>query len=207
MTSKATETNAANSLERPSREEAEAAIRVLLGWIGEDPGRAGLKRTPERVLKCYGEWFGGYAEDPAAVLGSSFPDADGYKDMVALTHIDFESHCEHHMAPFIGKAHIAYIPNERVVGVSKLVRVVNAYSKRLQVQEKLTKQIAQCIYDVLHPTGVAVMLEAQHECMTTRGVHKKDISMVSTTLLGTFETDPDLKAEFLAAVANGARRA
>lgn len=195
-----------NSDNRPSREEAEQAVRTLLGWIGEDPDRAGLKRTPTRVLKCFSEWYGGYEADPAALLGSSFPDADGFKDLVALTHIDFESHCEHHMAPFIGKAHIAYLPDERVVGVSKLVRVVNAFSKRLQVQEKLTKQIAQCIQDELRPKGVAVMLEAQHECMTTRGVHKNGLNMVSMTVLGRFETDPDLRAEFMATIANRSNR-
>jgi GTP cyclohydrolase I len=195
-----------NSGDRPSREDAEQAVRTLLGWIGEDPDRAGLKRTPTRVLKCFSEWYGGYEADPAALLGSSFPDADGFKDMVALTHIDFESHCEHHMAPFIGKAHIAYLPDERVVGVSKLVRVVNAFAKRLQVQEKLTKQIAHCIQDELRPKGVVVVLEAQHECMTTRGVHKNDINMVSTTALGRFETDADLRAEFLAMIANRSKR-
>lgn len=185
---------------RPSYEEAEDAVRVLLNWIGEDSERKGLKRTPARVLSSFGDWYAGYNEDPAAILGSSFPDAAGYKEMVALIDIDFESHCEHHMAPFIGKAHVAYIPDERVVGISKLVRVVNAYSKRLQVQEKLTQQIAQCINDVLKPKGVAVIMEAQHECMTTRGVYKKNIKMVSTAMLGCFRDDDRARAEFLSMI-------
>lgn len=192
-----------NSDKSPSTTEAEEAVRVLLRFIGEDPERGGLRRTPERVLKCFGEWYGGYSEDPAAILGSSFPDADGFRNMVALTHIDFESHCEHHMAPFIGRAHIAYVPEGRVVGVSKLVKVVNAFAKRLQVQEKLTKQIAESIYAELQPKGVAVMLEAQHQCMTTRGVYKNNINMVSTTVLGCFETDAELRAEFLAVIKKG----
>ncbi len=182
---------------KPSREDAEQAIRTLLGWIGEDPDRAGLKRTPARVINCFADWYSGYDANPAEIIGSSFPDADGYQGMVLLSNIDFESHCEHHMAPFIGKAHVAYMPDDRVVGVSKIVKVVTAFAKRLQVQEKLTKQIAECIYDELQPRGVAVMLEAQHECMTTRGVYKKDISMVSSTLLGCFETDDNLRREFL----------
>jgi len=182
---------------RPSREEAEEAVRTLLGWIGEDPDRAGLRRTPTRVLSSFSDWYSGYGVDAAEILGSSFPDAEGYQGMVALTNIDFESHCEHHMAPFIGKAHVAYMPADRVVGVSKIVRVVNVFAKRLQVQEKLTKQIAECINDELKPRGVAVVLEAQHECMTTRGVYKKDIKMVSSTMLGCFEDDQGIRQEFL----------
>ncbi len=151
------------------------------------PIAKGLRRTPERVLKSYGDWFAGYKENPADILGSSFPDAEGYREMVALVDIDFESHCEHHIAPFIGKAHVAYMPAERVVGISKLARVVNAYAKRLQVQEKLTGQIAHCINDVLQPRGVAVVLEARHQCMTTRGVYKKNVKMVSSVMLGCFE--------------------
>jgi GTP cyclohydrolase I len=185
---------------RPSYEEAEDAVRVLLNWIGEDSERKGLRRTPARVLSSFGDWYAGYNEDPAAILGSSFPDAAGYKEMVALIDIDFESHCEHHMAPFIGKAHVAYIPDKRVVGISKLVRVVNVYSKRLQVQEKLTQQIAQCINDVLKPKGVAVIMEAQHECMTTRGVYKKNIKMVSSAMLGCFSDDDRARAEFLSMI-------
>lgn len=185
---------------RPSYEDAEDAVRVLLNWIGEDTERKGLRRTPARVLSSFSDWYGGYNEDPAAILGSSFPDAAGYKEMVALIDIDFESHCEHHMAPFIGKAHVAYIPDKRVVGISKLVRVVNAYSKRLQVQEKLTQQIAECINDVLKPKGVAVIMEAQHECMTTRGVYKKNIKMISSAMLGCFSDDDRARAEFLSMI-------
>jgi len=187
---------------RPSTEEAEAAVRVLLSWMGEDAQRKGLQRTPARVLSSYGDWFAGYNEDPAAILGSSFPDAANYKEMVALVDIDFESHCEHHMAPFIGKAHVAYMPDKRVVGISKLVRVVNAYAKRLQVQEKLTQQIAQCINDVLKPKGVAVIMEAQHQCMTTRGVYKKNVKMVSSAMLGCFSDDDRSRAEFLSMIRN-----
>jgi GTP cyclohydrolase I len=182
---------------KPTTEAAEAAVRTLLGWIGEDPDRKGLVRTPARVLKSFGDWYSGYDEDPAAILGSSFPDAGGYKDMVALVDIDFESHCEHHMAPFIGMAHVAYVPDGRVVGVSKIVKVVNAFAKRLQVQEKLTQQIADCINDELKPKGVAVVLQASHECMTTRGVYKNNISMVTSAMLGCFRDDEKVRAEFL----------
>ena len=181
---------------RASAEEAAEAVRVLLSWMGENPERKGLRRTPERVLKAFGDWFAGYQQDPAAILGSSFPDAEGYQEMVVLTDIDFESHCEHHIAPFIGRVHIAYIPDRRVVGISKLVRVVNAYAKRLQVQEKLTTQIADCINSVLEPRGVAVVVEAQHQCMTTRGVYKKNVKMVSSALLGSFQDDDRARSEF-----------
>lgn len=188
---------------KPDDAAAEEAVRTLLAWLGDDPDRAGLRKTPKRVLGCFTEWYGGYQQDPVAILGSSFPDADGFKGMVTLTDIDFESHCEHHMAPFIGKAHVAYMPSDRVVGVSKIVKVVNAFAKRLQVQEKLTKQIAECIFDELQPRGVAVVLEAQHECMTTRGVYKKDISMVTSTMLGCFDEDDDLREEFLGKIGKG----
>jgi GTP cyclohydrolase I len=181
----------------PSEEEAEQAVRTLLSWIGEDPDRQGLRSTPARVLKSFADWYAGYDEDPAAILGSSFPDAEGFKDMVVLTNIDFESHCEHHMAPFIGRAHVAYMPSDRVVGVSKIVRVVNTFAKRLQVQEKLTQQIADCINDELKPKGVAVVLEARHECMTTRGVYKNNIKMVTSTMLGCFDETDRLRSEFL----------
>jgi len=182
---------------KPTVEEAEAAVRTLLNWIGEDPDRKGLLRTPARVLKSFGDWYSGYAENPAAILGSSFPDAGGYKDMVALVDIDFESHCEHHMAPFIGMAHVAYVPDGKVVGVSKIVKVVNAFAKRLQVQEKLTQQIADCINDELKPKGVAVVLQASHECMTTRGVYKNNIRMVTSAMLGCFQDDEKVRTEFL----------
>lgn len=189
-----------DSKKRASAEDAADAVRVLLSWMGEDPERKGLRRTPDRVLKAFGDWFEGYQQDPAAILGSSFPDADGYQEMVILTDIDFESHCEHHIAPFIGRVHIAYIPDRRVVGISKLVRVVNAYAKRLQVQEKLTRQIADCINDVLKPRGVAVVVEAQHQCMTTRGVYKKNVKMVSSAMLGSFHDDDRARSEFFARI-------
>ena len=185
---------------RASREDAAEAVRILLSWMGEDPDRKGLRRTPERVLNSFGDWFEGYTQDPAAILGSSFPDAEDYEEMVVLTDIDFESHCEHHIAPFIGRVHIAYIPDKRVVGISKLVRVVNAYSRRLQVQEKLTRQIADCINEVLQPRGVAVVIEAQHQCMTTRGVYKKNVKMVSSAMLGSFKDDVRARTEFFATI-------
>ncbi len=187
---------------RPSREDAREALRVLLAWIGEDPERKGLLKTPDRVLNSFGDWFAGYGQDPAAILGSSFPEADGYDEMVVLTDIDFESHCEHHMAPFIGRAHVAYIPDKRVVGISKLVRVVNAYAKRLQVQEKLTLEIATCINEVLQPNGVAVVLEARHECMTTRGVYKPNIKMTTSAMFGSFRKNDSTRIEFLSMIRN-----
>ena len=183
-----------------SYDDARDAVRELLRWIGEDPDRKGLLKTPDRVLKSFGDWFGGYQQDAAEILGSSFPEAGGYSEMVALTDIDFESHCVHHMAPFIGRAHVAYIPDGRVVGVSKLVRVVNVYAKRLQVQEKLTQQIANCINEVLQPRGVAVVLEAQHECMTTRGVYKPNIKMTTSTMFGVFRDSDATRAEFLSMI-------
>lgn len=183
-----------------SYDDARDAVRELLRWIGEDPDRKGLLKTPDRVLKSFGDWFGGYQQDAVEILGSSFPEAGGYSEMVALTDIDFESHCEHHMAPFIGRAHVAYIPDGRVVGVSKLVRVVNVYAKRLQVQEKLTQQIATCINEVLQPRGVAVVLEAQHECMTTRGVYKPNIKMTTSAMFGVFRDSDATRAEFLSMI-------
>ncbi|MCP3999516.1 MAG: GTP cyclohydrolase I FolE [Gammaproteobacteria bacterium] len=185
---------------KPTLEAAEAAVRTLLDWIGEDPDRKGLVRTPARVIKSFGDWYSGYDEDPAAILGSSFPDAGAYKDMVALVDINFESHCEHHMAPFIGMAHVAYVPDGRVVGVSKIVKVVNAFAKRLQVQEKLTQQIADCINDELKPKGVAVVLQASHECMTTRGVYKNNIRMVTSAMLGCFQDNEKVRTEFLSMI-------
>ncbi|MEC9375951.1 MAG: GTP cyclohydrolase I FolE [Pseudomonadota bacterium] len=183
-----------------SRDEAQEALRVLLSWIGEDPQRKGLLKTPDRVLKSFEDWFSGYKADPVEILGSSFPDADGYDEMAVLTDIDFESHCEHHMAPFIGRAHVAYIPNKKVVGISKIVRMINAYSKRLQIQEKLTVQIARCLNDVLKPTGVAVVLEAKHECMTTRGVYKPNIKMTTSAMFGSFRTNHSTRSEFLSMI-------
>ena len=191
-----------SSAGRPTKEQAEAAVRVLLQWIGENPDRRGLLRTPARVVRAFQDWFQGYAVDPHDLLGkSSFP-VDGYDEIVALRDIDFSSHCEHHMAPIIGKAHIAYVPSTKVVGISKLVRVVEAYAKRLQVQEKLTAQIADCINEVLEPRGVAVVIEGQHECMTTRGVNKTNNKMVTSRMLGVFRDDAQTRAEFVQMIRN-----
>ena len=186
----------------PTKEQAEAAVRVLLEWIGENPDRRGLLQTPARVVRAFQDWFQGYAVDPHDLLGkSSFP-VDGYDEIVALRDIDFSSHCEHHIAPIIGKAHVAYVPSTKVVGISKLVRVVEAYAKRLQVQEKLTAQIADCINEVLEPRGVAVVIEGQHECMTTRGVNKTNIKMVTSRMLGVFRDDARTRAEFVQMIRN-----
>ena len=186
----------------PTKEQAEAAVRVLLQWIGENPDRRGLLQTPARVVRAFQDWFQGYAVDPHDLLGkSSFP-VDGYDEIVALRDIDFSSHCEHHIAPIIGKAHVAYVPSTKVVGISKLVRVVEAYAKRLQVQEKLTAQIADCINEVLEPRGVAVVIEGQHECMTTRGVNKTNIKMVTSRMLGVFRDDAQTRAEFVQMIRN-----
>jgi GTP cyclohydrolase I len=180
-----------------SQEQAEEAVRTLLRWAGDDPAREGLLDTPKRVVKAYREWFGGYAVDPGEYLSRTFEEVAGYDEMVVLRGIDFESHCEHHLAPIIGRAHVGYLPTNRVVGISKLARVVEAFAKRLQVQEKLTAQIAQCIQDNLHPAGVAVVIDASHECMTTRGVHKRGVSMVTSQMLGVFRDDPRTRVEFL----------
>jgi GTP cyclohydrolase I len=180
-----------------TQEQAEDAVRTLLRWAGDDPAREGLLDTPKRVVKAYREWFAGYAIDPGEYLRRTFEEVAGYDEMVVLRGIDFESHCEHHIAPIIGRAHVGYIPTDRVVGISKLARVVDAYAKRFQVQEKLTAQIAQCIQDNLHPLGVAVVIDASHECMTTRGVHKRGVSMVTSQMLGAFRDDPRTRLEFL----------
>ena len=182
---------------RPSREEAEQAIRVLLSWIGEDVDRAGLSRTPARVVSAYSDWFAGYAVDPYEVLGGSFQKVKDYQRIVTLCDIEFASHCEHHIAPFIGRIHLAYLPDEKLAGVSKLVRVVEAFTKRLQVQERLTAQIAKCMDDTLQPRGVAVVVEAQHQCMTTRGVNKTNVKMVTNEMLGAFQADDRIREEFL----------
>ena len=181
-------------LDRPSREEAEAAVRTLLRWAGDDPAREGLLDTPARVARAYGEWFRGYEEDPEAMLQRTFEEVEGYDEMVLLTDIRFESHCEHHLAPIIGKAHVAYLPTDRVVGISKLARVVDAYAKRLQVQEKLTAQIADALERTLKPRGVAVLIEGEHHCMSTRGVHRPGVSMVTTRLTGAFQETPALSS-------------
>ncbi len=183
-------------IKKPSREDAEAAICTLLRWAGEDPGREGLKATPSRVIKAYEEHFSGYGKDPYAVLSTTFEEVEGYDEMVVLRDIRFESHCEHHLAPFFGRAHIAYIPKNRVVGLSKLARLVDIYAKRLQIQEKMTAQIADTLQEVLAPKGVAVVVEAVHLCMSTRGVHKPGATMQTSRLLGTFRSDHRTRQEF-----------
>ena len=180
-----------------SQAQAEDAVRTLLRWAGEDPAREGLLDTPRRVAEGYLDWFSGYQSDPADYLLRTFEEVEGYDEMVVLRDIEFESHCEHHMAPIIGRAHVGYLPTNKVVGISKLARVVDGYARRFQVQEKLTAQIAQCIDTVLKPRGVAVVIDARHECMTTRGVHKRGVSMVTSQMLGLFRTDPRTRTEFL----------
>jgi len=187
----------ANRPIQPSREEAEQAVHTLLLWAGEDPSREGLQDTPKRVALAYEDWFRGYKEDPVKYLQRTFEEVDGYDEMIVLRDITFESHCEHHMAPIIGKAHVGYLPNNKVVGISKLARVVEAFSRRFQVQEKMTAQIANCIQDVLKPKGVGVVVDATHLCMTTRGIHKSDVSMVTSQMLGTFRKDARTRDEFL----------
>ncbi len=189
---------------RPGREEAEEAVRTLLRWAGDDVAREGLKDTPARVVRAYEEWFAGYEDDPIEYLQRTFEEVEGYDEMVLLKNIRVESFCEHHMAPIIGKAHIGYLPDARVVGISKLVRVVETYARRFQVQEKMTAQIAQCIQDVLQPRGVAVVVEATHQCMTTRGVHKPGVTMVTSQMLGAFRNDPMTRREFLTIIGNPA---
>ena len=182
---------------KPSRKQAEEAVSTLLLWAGEDTRREGLVDTPARVARAYEDWFSGYKEDPVGFLTRTFEEVDGYDEMIVLRHIEFESHCEHHMAPIIGHAHVGYIPNNKVVGISKLARVVEAFARRFQVQEKMTAQVANCIWDVLAPKGVGVVIEASHQCMTTRGVHKSNVSMVTSRMLGLFRTDARTRAEFL----------
>ncbi|MEJ0016909.1 MAG: GTP cyclohydrolase I FolE [Acetobacteraceae bacterium] len=189
--------------DRPTREEAEAAIRTLLRWAGDDPTREGLIDTPARVARAYEEFFEGYDIDPVALLERTFEETDGYDEIVLLRDIRLESHCEHHMVPIIGRAHVAYLPHRRVVGISKLARVVEAYAKRLQIQEKLTAQIANTIQQVLEPRGVAVVIEAAHQCMTTRGVHKPGVTMVTSRMLGAFRDDPTTRREVLSMIGNG----
>ena len=182
---------------KPSRKKAEEAIRTLLLWAGEDTRREGLIDTPMRVARAYEDWFSGYDQNPVAYLQRTFEEVEGYDEMIVLRDIAFESHCEHHMAPIIGKAHIGYLPKNKVVGISKLARVVDAFARRFQVQEKMTAQIANCIQDVLQPKGVAVAIEAKHQCMTTRGIHKPDVSMVTSQMVGTFRKDARTRIEFL----------
>jgi len=182
---------------RPTKEEAEDAVRTLLRWAGDDPRREGLLATPGRVTRAYREFFAGYDEDPMKILSRTFEETDGYDEMVLLKDIGFSSHCEHHMVPFVGKAHVAYLPSNRVVGISKLARVVQVYARRLQIQEKMTVQIANAIQKVLEPHGVAVVVEASHQCMTTRGVRREGVTMVTSRMLGAFRDNPKTREEFL----------
>lgn len=185
---------------KPSRQDAESAVRTLLRWTGDDPSREGLLGTPDRVVRAYEEFFAGYDADPSDMLSRTFEETDGYDEMVLLRNVTFESHCEHHMVPIIGVAHVAYIPEHRVVGISKLARVVEAFAKRLQIQERLTMQIANTIEAILQPIGVGVVIEAQHQCMTSRGVHKPGVSMVTSCMLGAFRDNPATRSEFLGAL-------
>ena len=191
---------AAGAILRPTRAEAEAAVRTLLAWTGDDPAREGLRDTPKRVVRAYEEFFRGYREDPAEILARTFEEVEGYDEMVVLKDIDFESHCEHHMVPIIGRAHVAYLPRARVVGISKLARVVDTFAKRLQIQEKMTAQVANTIASVLQPRGVAVVIESEHHCMTTRGVHKHGTTMVTSAMLGAFRDDEKTRQEFMGIV-------
>jgi len=188
---------------KPSRKQAEAAVHTLLLWAGEDPRREGLIDTPKRVARAYEDWFSGYKDDPVRFLERTFQEVEGYDEMIVLRDISFESHCEHHMAPIIGKAHIGYLPDKKVVGISKLARVVEAFARRFQVQEKMTAQIANCIENVLKPKGVGVVVEAVHQCMTTRGIHKSDVSMVTSQMVGLFRKDARTRAEFLRMIDGG----
>jgi GTP cyclohydrolase IA len=197
---------ALSSAARPSRVEAEDAVRLLLRWAGDDPAREGLRDTPQRVARAYEDWFSGYRDDPEEFLLRTFEEVEGYDDMVVLRDIRFESHCEHHLAPIIGRAHVGYLPANKVVGISKLARVVEAYARRLQVQEKMNAQIASCIQRVLEPKGVAVVIEGAHQCMTTRGVHKQGVTMVTSTMLGEFRQNPLTRREFLSVIGNPAAR-
>ncbi len=191
---------AAKPASRPSRAAAEEAVRVLLRWAGDDPAREGLQDTPGRVVRAYEDYFRGYGQDPEAILARTFEETDGYDEMVVLRDIRFESHCEHHLAPIIGLAHVAYLPHRRVVGISKLARLVEIYAKRLQIQEKMTAQVANSIDKILQPKGVAVVIEAAHHCMTTRGVHKPGTMMVTSRMLGAFRNNAATRREFLAMI-------
>jgi GTP cyclohydrolase IA len=185
---------------RPTREEAQEAVRTLIRWAGDDPTREGLLGTPDRVVRAYEEFFGGYESDPVDILRRTFEEIAGYDEMVVLKDIRFESHCEHHMLPIVGKAHIAYLPDRRVVGISKLARIVEAYARRLQIQEKMTAEVANAIDQVLQPKGVAVVIDAAHQCMTTRGIHKPGVSMVTSRMLGAFRDNPSTRREFLSII-------
>ena len=191
---------AAAEAARPSREAAEEAVRTLIRWARDDPGREGLRDTPGRVVRAYEEFFAGYLQNPDEILQRTFSEVGGYDEMIVMTDIRFESHCEHHMVPIIGKAHIGYLPDRRVVGISKLARLVEVYARRLQIQEKMTAQIADALQEVLRPRGVAVVVEAAHQCMTTRGVHKPGVSMVTSRMVGAFRNDARTRREFLAII-------
>jgi GTP cyclohydrolase IA len=188
------------AVRQPTRKEAEEAVRTLIRWAGDDPEREGLLGTPDRIVRSYQEFFSGYGEDPVALLQQTFEETNGYDEIVVLKDIRFESHCEHHIAPIIGKVHVAYLPDKRVVGISKLARLVDVYAKRLQIQEKMTAQIANTLDEVLQPKGVAVVIEAAHQCMTTRGVHKPGVMMVTSRMLGAFRDDPLSRREVLAMI-------
>ncbi len=205
QTSKVAEIHASDETDpaRPSREEALKAVETLIRWAGDDPAREGLAGTPDRVVRSYDEFFAGYREDPVQILERTFEEVEGYDEMVVLRNIRFESHCEHHMAPIIGVAHIGYLPRKRVVGISKLARIVEIYAKRLQIQEKMTAQIANTIDDVLQPQGVGIVVKAAHQCMTTRGVHKPGVDMVTSRMLGSFREDASTRREFLAILGEG----
>jgi len=193
---------AAPPIHKPTRVAAEEAVRTLLRWAGDDPDREGLRGTPGRVVRAYEEWFAGYDVDPVDLLQRTFEETAGYDEMVVLRDIRFESFCEHHIAPIIGRAHVAYLPDHRVIGISKLARLIEVYAKRLQIQEKMTAQIANALNDILLPKGVAVVIEATHQCMTTRGVHKPGVTMVTSRMLGAFRDDPSTRREFLAMIGN-----
>ena len=182
---------------KPTREEAEAAVRTMLAWTGDNPDREGLVETPKRVVRAYEQFFAGYEMDPKEVLSKVFEEVEGYDEMVIVKDIRVESHCEHHIVPILGKAHVGYLPNKRIVGISKLARVVDIFGKRLQTQEVMTAQIANVINEVLEPKGVAVVMNAKHQCMTTRGVHKPESSTITSTMLGAFRDNPDTRAEFM----------
>ena len=200
VNAKRTRAKGTAAVEKPTRDEAEDAVRTLIRWAGDDPGREGLRATPGRVVRAYEEWFSGYKDEPNAYLKRTFEETGGYDEVVVLRDIRFESHCEHHMAPIIGRVHIGYLPRNRVVGISKLARLVEVYARRLQIQEKMTAEIAACLDSVLKPHGVAVVTEATHQCMTTRGVHKPGVTMVTSRMLGVFRDHAETRQEFLAAI-------
>ena len=189
-------------MDRPTFEEAADAVRTLIRWAGDDPAREGLSETPGRVVRAFDEWFSGYREDPSLILSKTFEETDGYDEMVVLRNIRFTSHCEHHIAPIVGRAHIGYLPTRRVVGISKLARLVDVYARRLQIQEKMTAQIANTINDILEPQGAAVVIEASHQCMTTRGADKPGSTLITSRMTGAFRDDASTRREFLSAIGN-----